>query len=105
MTEEFVERDSIDYLVEGHDLFEIVNFNEPLVLAVMREVYGADPTLCRCLLCVEDVFALALNTLPPRYIQPTSLRAYELSRSFIDEEAVRKKVVEAVEKVKASPKH
>lgn len=103
--EEFIDRDSISYSVEGHDLYEIINYHEPLVLQIMREAYREDPSLCRCALCVEDSFALALNTLPPRYIQVTSLRTYQSSRSFIDEETVRQKVMEALAKVKSSPKH
>ncbi len=103
--DEFIGRDSINYSVEGHDLYEIINYHEPLVLRFMREAYEQDPSLCRCALCVEDSFALALNALPPRYIQVTSLRTYESSRTFIDEETVRQKVLEAIAKVKASPKH
>ena len=101
----FIEKDTIDYVVEGCDLFEIINFNEPMVLEAMRSTYAEDADLCRCPICVEDLFALALNALPPRYIQPTSLRTYEGSHSFNDREAVAAAVCEASAKVKASPKH
>ncbi len=102
---EMISRDGLDYQVEGHSLGEIFNFNEYAVLKAMRELYAADPGLCRCSLCVEDVFALALNALPPRYIQSTSLRTYELSPKFIGAEEVGSKVREALAKVAGSPNH
>jgi competence protein ComFB len=102
---EFIERDNIDYSVEGQELSEIMNFNERTVLDAMRRAYAADPTLCRCSLCVEDVYALALNALPPRYIQPTSLHLFEASPHFIPLAEVEAKVQEAVARVKAGPKH
>jgi len=101
----FIEKDSIDYVVESCDLYEIINYNEPMVLEAMRLTFREDRDLCRCSLCVEDLFALALNTLPPRYIQSTSLHTYEESGTFIDMEAVTAAVREAAAKVRASPKH
>jgi competence protein ComFB len=103
--ERFVGKDDIDYQVAGNDLFDIVNYNEPMVLEVMRELYGEDDEACRCNLCVEDVFALALNALPARYIQPTSLRAYSVSEHFIDRKEILAAVRHAMQTVGESPKH
>lgn len=103
--ERFGGKDSIDYMVTDCDLFDIVNYNEPMVLEVMREIYEEDVVACRCNLCIEDVFALALNALPARYIQPTSLRTYSVSEHFIDRKAVLAAVRTAMETVGASPKH
>lgn len=102
---EILTRDAIDYRVAGHSLHEIVNFNECAVLQAMRRLYGHDTSLCRCSLCVEDTFALALNALPPRYIQATSLHTYGGSGQFISEDKVRAVVEEAAGKVKARPNH
>ena len=102
---EILDRDSIDYQVQGHSLREIINYNEYLVLKLMRRAYEANPGLCRCSLCVEDIFALSLNSLPPRYIQGTSLRTYEKSPHFIGEEEVGAKVREALDRVRKSPNH
>lgn len=102
---EILTRDAIDYEVAGHALHEIVNFNEPAVLKAMRRLYAQDPALCRCSLCVEDTFALAMNALPPRYIQATSLHTYEGSHNFISEDKVRTAVADAAVKVKARPNH
>ncbi len=102
---EIFTRDAIDYAVAGHSLHEIVNFNEHLVLKALRQLYAADRSVCRCSICVEDTFALALNSLPPRYIQPTSVTAYQGSAHFVSEEQVRAKVAEAAATVKTRPNH
>ena len=102
---EIISRDMIDYTVAGHSLIDIANYNEYLVLKLMREVYKKDDGLCSCSLCVEDIFALTLNSLSPRYIQVTSVRTYEESKYFIKEEEVRAKLMESVEKVRSNPTH
>ena len=102
---EILSKENINYVVAGHSLHEIVNFNEHAVLKAIRRLYAGNPSLCRCAVCVEDIFALALNSLPPRYIQPTSVRTYEESAHFIAEEQVREKVAEAAAKVKERPNH
>jgi len=102
---EILSRDAIDYDVAGHSLAEIINFNEDGVLRAMRKLYAGDAALCRCSICVEDIFALALNTLPPRYIQATSVHTYEGSRNFIPAEQVTAVVAESAGKVKARPNH
>ncbi|MDA8096974.1 MAG: competence protein ComFB [Desulforudis sp.] len=36
--------------------------------SVLREVMKQDPDLCNCQRCREDVMAIALNRLTPRYV-------------------------------------
>ncbi len=98
-------RDEMEYEIEGCSLRDVINFNEYLVLKVLKEVLESDVSLCRCQLCIEDVFALALNSLPPRYIQITSLARYSKSKDFIDEKKVKEKVMEAWEKISKNPAH
>lgn len=102
---EFLVRSSVDYAVEGHTLYEIVNFNEYLVLEAMRDVYSRDPALCTCSICVEDVYALSLNSLPPRYIQATSTQTYTTSKHYVDLEKVKEVVLDAAGKVHKRPGH
>lgn len=102
---EMITRDEIDYLIANHSLLDIVNFNEYAVLAAMRDIYGEDGSLCRCSLCVEDIYALSLNSLPPRYIQSTSVHTYEKSVHFISQDDVADRVREAATKVKERPNH
>jgi len=102
---EFLSRSGIDYDVEGFSLAELFNYNEMAVLDVMREEYANDRSLCRCEICLEDTYALALNSLPPRYIQETRVAQYEESPTFIGMDVVREKVRSALRKVRDRPGH
>jgi competence protein ComFB len=102
---EIFNRDGIDYTVEDCSLGEIFNYNEVLVLKVIRDLARTEQSMCKCPICLEDLFALSLNSLPPRYIQITSIEKYVKSSSYIDEQAIRKKVREAWEKIKKRPGH
>ena len=102
---EIFDRENLDYEVNGVDLFHIVNFNEVMVLQAMREIYEANPEYCDCAICVEDAFALALNSLPPRYMQCTSLESYRQSDRYIDETQVQAAVREAMKKINKNPRH
>ena len=98
-------RDEMEYEIEGCSLRDVINFNEYLVLKVIRDVLEHDASLCRCSLCIEDVFALTLNSLPPRYIQITSAERYSASEDFIDEKKVKEKVLDAWGKISKNPAH
>ncbi|MDF1555809.1 MAG: late competence development ComFB family protein [Deferrisomatales bacterium] len=102
---ELLSRDAINYTVGGHSLADLPNYHEQAVLDLLRELYASDDPPCGCSICVEDSYALALNSLPPRYIQSTSVNSYLSSVNFIPPEVVRAKVLEAVEKVRTRPNH
>lgn len=102
---EFLSREDIDYDVVGHQLEHIVNYHETSVLAEMRALYEKKADLCRCEICIEDIYALALNSLSPRYVQETRAGQYERSSQFIPIEEVRVKVEEAAAKVGGNPNH
>lgn len=102
---DFLTRDNIAYEVNGHKLDQIVNYNEIMVLEVMKGLYKADSTVCKCSLCVEDIYALSLNKLPPRYIQSTNADIYINSRGFVGLDEVKKEVMEAAKKIKEKPAH
>lgn len=102
---EFLDRGNLDYEVEQHCVSHIVNYNEQLVLQALRERYADDQAPCRCAHCIEDVYALALNGLPARYIQATSLKKYLASETFIGLDEVRAHVDRAVARVSIRPNH
>lgn len=99
---EYLNRESIDYRVAGHSLADVVNFKEIVVLEALQELLEADDTLCRCQLCVEDMYALTLNMLPASYIQVFNAYKYSANAS---PDVVRARLSEAATKVKAQPKH
>lgn len=96
-------RNDISYVVEGISLDHIINYNEILILEVMQEVYAEDSSICNCSLCIEDIYALSLNKISPRYIQSTSVDIYKASKNYIGKDLVKANVLEAVKMVKDKP--
>ncbi|NOZ68179.1 MAG: late competence development ComFB family protein [Deferribacteres bacterium] len=92
----------------GFDLSEINNINEELVIELMEEILNEDKSICRCHLCIEDIYALSLNNLPPLYVQSTfkdtTSQDNDLTR-VLDREKVEKAVREATNKVNSNPYH
>lgn len=54
-----------------HELTDITNLNEELVIEYMEAILNENPAICKCAVCVEDMYALALNRLKPLYVQRT----------------------------------
>ncbi len=92
----------------GFDLSEINNINEELVIELMEKILNADKTICRCHLCIEDIYALSLNNLPPLYVQSTfketTFQDNRLTR-ILDRAKVEKAVREATSRVNSNPYH
>jgi fructose 1,6-bisphosphatase len=89
------------YLYGNVDLFEIRNRNETRVIKAMREVMRDYPGFEPHVLDIEDIYALALNSLPPRYTQKGSIVLHEPVSDSEVADAVR----QAVEKVRKSPNY
>ncbi len=92
----------------GYDMTEIKNINEELVIEILNEVMSDDKSICRCQLCIEDIYALSLNKLPALYVQSTfkenTFRGYDLTK-ILDREKVEKAVFDAANKVSKNPYH
>lgn len=80
------------------------NIMELLVVEQVGDVLKQDGG-CRCTQCWMNVFALALNLLPPRYISEHT-RILDCVQRFRREydELVREKLVQALQRVRANPK-
>jgi len=92
---------------EGNPLhFE--NFTEVLVDEVIDDMFQV-PTLefCKCDRCRMDIKALALNTLPPKYVVTEKGEVYAKLDTFRNQMRVDvlRAVIEAIEKVKKKPSH
>jgi len=86
-----------DFSLEG-----IRNRQEVRVADMMRTMLPEAEGFCGCRLCVEDVFALSLNSLPPHYVQSGSF----LVRSTDPSEATLREVLQiALDRVGGRPNH
>ena len=83
------------------DLSRIRNRNEKRVVQAMDRVFAAIEDWEPEALDIQDIYALALNALPPRYVQEGTIVFNESVRNAEIEQAVRK----AVDKVRRKPNH
>ena len=91
-----------------NDLSEINNLHEELVIELMGEIFNKYDTICRCQLCIEDIYALSLNALQPLYVQSTfkerTFKDYDLT-GILDRKKVRAVIRDAASKVGKKPHH
>ncbi|MGM0453363.1 MAG: late competence development ComFB family protein [Thermodesulfobacteriota bacterium] len=80
-------------------LEHIRNRNEARVLHLLPEILKEYPDFPIDILAIQDVYALALNTLPPRYTQQFSI----VLREPVDDQQVRDALRGAIEKVRDNP--
>jgi hypothetical protein len=86
-----------DFSLEG-----IRNRQEARVAAAMRARLPHDADFCGCRLCVEDVYAIALNSLPAQYTQSGSL---VIRKNPPTDEDIRRAVADALDTVRVRPNH
>jgi len=95
-------------LLFDHDLSGINNINEELVVELMEIILNEDRSICRCQLCIEDIYALSLNQLTPLYVQSSfkdrTFRDSGLMKT-LDRDNVENAVREATIKVSKNPYH
>jgi Late competence development protein ComFB len=90
------------YRFNDFSLHQVRNRQEARVAAAMREVLPISTDFCGCRLCVEDVYAIALNGLPPHYVQSGSM---VLKHQPPTDEQIRAAVEDALDKVRTRPNH
>lgn len=83
------------------DLSRVYNRNEKRVLQAMEKIFASIDDWDPEALDIQDIYALALNSLPPRYIQDGTIVFNESVRNADIEQAVRL----AVGKVRKKPNH
>ena len=83
------------------DLSRILNRNEKRVVMAMDKVFAAIDDWEPQALDIQDIYALALNSLPPRYVQEGTIVFKESVRNAEIEQAV----LQAVDKVRKKPNY
>ncbi len=92
-----------DSKVLDHDLENVYNLNESAVVEAIERLAAADPALCKCRMCLEDIFALALNTLPAKYVQ-SYYSTHDVTK-LVDAKQVDAVVKKTAKKVAKNPHH
>ena len=87
--------------IHGHNLSQVHNRNEYRVAVVIARLLAETPEYCTCTLCVEDMFALALNSLPAHYVQTGSIVLNPNPSEAVVEQQVR----HAIHQVGKQPNH
>lgn len=87
------------YLYDQISLFEIRNKIETYVVKAMQKLIPEYGNNHFDRLDIEDIYALTLNSLPAKYVQPNSLAL----DSNINSQEVESAVIHAIEKVKSNP--
>jgi hypothetical protein len=92
----------------GHDLSDIHNFNEDLVVDLLEKMLFDDKNVCKCHTCIEDMYALALKLIEPQYhpniFAERASQKYLLAQQAFKEKA-ESKLREAIERIKKNPHH
>lgn len=89
------------YFYGSVDLFDIRNKNEVRVIRLLPEVLGEFPDFKPNVLDIEDIYALALNKLPARYIQKGSI----VLRESVTDDQISQAIREAVDVVRERPNY
>jgi hypothetical protein len=89
------------YEIHGFSVENIRNRNELRVAEILRQELRLLGGFCGCRVCIEDCYAAALNSIPPHYAQMGSI----VIQQQPDEELLRAEVRQAIERVRAHPKH
>ena len=87
--------------VFGVTLDNVRNRNEEKVIEYMKELIPQFPEFDYCSLCIQDVYALSLNQLSPRYTQSGTI----ILKKDLKEDDFRDVVESAIEKVTKKVKH
>jgi hypothetical protein len=90
-----------DYDAFGIQLENVRNQNEIRVVKMMRELIPQFPDFDYCPICIQDVYALSLNQVSPKYVQ---IGTIVLKRELTDED-LRDIVENAVEQVLKNTNH
>ena len=89
------------YSLNGISLHKIRNRNELRVISLLPKILGEFIDFEPDTLDIEDIYALVLNKLPPRYVQTGSI----VLREDVTDEEIENVIRQATEVVMENPKH
>jgi len=82
----------------------MINANEARVREMMEKIMelAEYSEICTCGICLEDIYGITLNSLPPHYKHSLTV---DLHRERIQDKEIEIKVVKAIERVRKKPNH
>lgn len=84
------------------------NFSEKQVELILHRALADYPDICKCEKCLNDMAALVLNSVKPKYFVSEAGGIYTSALNEINKEEeiyILSKVVLAIETVSKNPKH
>lgn len=84
------------------------NFAEEQVSVILNRVLKDYPDVCKCQKCLDDMTALVLNSVKPKYVVSEAGKIYTSALNEVnrDEEVfILAQVVQAIETVSKNPRH
>jgi len=80
---------------------------ETLVDNALPQVYKSLPEACRCDGCQSDIKAIALNSLPPKYVSSDKGEVYTKTSSLSQQQEVDviQAITKAISIVTGNPRH
>lgn len=87
--------------------YPLTNYTEEMMLKAIKDITDERPNMCRCERCLQDIAALALNEVSPRYVSSDRGKVFtrldELDHRFYAKCWVV--AFDAVKRVEANPHH
>lgn len=93
---------NIKYVIDGYSLEGVRNRHETRVVEIMKEEIPKTTKFCGCTICIEDVYAMSLNSLTPRYQHTHTV---VLDYKGEDNAALKKIIIDQIKEVSKSPNH
>ncbi|MDH5751847.1 MAG: late competence development ComFB family protein [Deltaproteobacteria bacterium] len=90
------------YIINDFSLENIRSRQEARVIGILKKVLPERTDFCGCRICIEDTYALTLNSLHPQYAQVGSLI---IRHAPPTDDEVGHLVNMAIDKVQANPNH
>ncbi|MFW5488076.1 MAG: late competence development ComFB family protein [Desulfovibrio sp.] len=88
------------YSVRGTSLQDVRNKNELRVISLLSDILDEYPDYSPTPLEIQDIYALALNLTPARYVQSYSF----VIREPVTDEQLQQVIRRAVDRVRSHPK-
>lgn len=89
-------------------MYKLRNYNEEIVTHLLDSILDKFDNICKCEKCIFDIKAIALNSMPPRYIVTETGELFTKLYSKLDNQEIinaTSKITQAIEIVSRNPQH